>query len=89
MSDKELNTDQIKILQRILNFTPTPNSNVSELKADIDNFCRKLRLNEYSSKLVEANETSVTSNEIATMNESIKSLVTNPSKFCPQAGRNQ
>ena len=50
---------------------------------DIDNFCRKLRLNEYFFKPNEANDISVISNETATMDEPTKSLV---SKFCP--GRN-
>ena len=53
---------------------------------DIGNFCRKLRLNEYFFKPNEANDNSVISNETATMDEPTKSLVTNPSKFCP--GRN-
>ena len=37
----------MKLLKKGLKFTPTPGSNITELKADIQEFNRKLRLTEY------------------------------------------
>ena len=38
---------QVKLLCRGFTFTPTPSPNEIEIKADIQEFCRKLRLREY------------------------------------------
>ena len=42
LSNKNLGETQIELLKKGLKFTPTPNSNINELKADIDSFCRKI-----------------------------------------------
>lgn len=47
MSTKELPKDQELLLRKGLKFTPVPKLNLNELQADVDNFCRKLRLHEY------------------------------------------
>ena len=60
-----------------LKFTPTPRSNYVELRSDVKNFCRKLRLIEYS-----ANE-----NDSTNQNDLDSSLVKNPSNFNPPPNR--
>ena len=47
MPSRELSNEEIKLLERGLKFTPTPKQNRSELKTDIQEFSRKLRLLEY------------------------------------------
>lgn len=46
MSGRNLSTAEISLLKKGLKFTPTPKGNTSELKTDINEFCRKLRLSE-------------------------------------------
>ena len=41
------NEAQVKLLCRSFTFTPTPSPNEIDIKADIQEFCRKLRLREY------------------------------------------
>ena len=47
LSSKPLTEKQINLLRRGLKFTPTSKSNTIELKSDIQEFTRKLRLSEY------------------------------------------
>ena len=47
LSSTQLTEDEMKVLSKCLKFTPTPKANVSELKTDIMEFNRKLRLTEY------------------------------------------
>lgn len=47
MSSKELTKNEIQLLKRGLKFTPTPRQNTTELKNDVQEFGRKLRLLEY------------------------------------------
>lgn len=47
ISTRELSNEEIKLLKRGLKFTPTPKSNTTELKTDIKEFGRKLRLLEH------------------------------------------
>ena len=47
LSSCDLSTNEIKLLRRGIKFTPTPDINKSELKDDIEEFGRKLRLVEY------------------------------------------
>ena len=61
-----------------LKFTPTPRSNHVELKSDVKNFCRKLRLIEYWAD----------KNDSTNQNDSDPSLVKNPSNFNPPPHRN-
>ena len=63
---------QIKILEKGLKFTPTPQPNNIELKKDIRDFTRKLRLLEYFSDTDNENDDD--------------SILKNKSNFCP--GRN-
>lgn len=47
LSNRTLSTDEIELLKKSLKFCPTPKgNNSSELKSDILQFCRRLRLNE-------------------------------------------
>ena len=46
MSSRELSCSEISVLSKGLKYTPTPKGNSSELAADVNEFCRKLRLNE-------------------------------------------
>ena len=69
MSSRELSNDEIKLLERGLKFTPTPKQNTSELKTDIHEFNRKIRLLEYFND--------------RKPNEDDGSLVKNPSDFVP------
>ena len=47
LSKKTLSRYQVNILLRGLNFTPTPKRNIIQLKSDIHNYIRKLRLTEF------------------------------------------
>ncbi|CAB4033125.1 Hypothetical predicted protein [Paramuricea clavata] len=47
ISSRDLTVNEIRLLKRGLKFTPTPPQNTTELKADIHEFSRKLRLAEY------------------------------------------
>ena len=47
ISNTQLSNYQIKILSKGLKFTPTPKSNLTSLKTDIQEFSRKIRLSEY------------------------------------------
>ena len=67
-----LTTNQINILAKGLKFTPTPrNSNFNEIKDDISDFCRKLRLTE----------------ELFDKDNDDESVVRNRSKYNPTKGR--
>ena len=46
LSNRVLTDNEISLLKKGLKFTPTPKSNPSGLKADINELCRKLRLTE-------------------------------------------
>ena len=46
LSNRELTDSEILLLKKGLKFTPAPKSNTSELRADVNVFCRKLRLTE-------------------------------------------
>ena len=46
LSNRNLTDSEILLLKKGLKFTPTPKSNTSELRADVNEFCRKLRLTE-------------------------------------------
>ena len=47
LSDIILPTEQIDLLQKGLKFTPTPKVIINEVKTDLNDFCRKLRLAEF------------------------------------------
>lgn len=47
LSSRDLSTDEISLLQKGLKFTPTPSANQNELKNDVQEFGRKLRLLDY------------------------------------------
>ena len=47
LSDIIQSTEQIDLLQKGLKFTPTPKINIKEVKTDVNEFCRKLRLAEF------------------------------------------
>ena len=65
------------VLNKGLKFTPTPRKNSEELKVDIKQYTRKLRLTEYFY---------VHNNEVG--QNGPKSLIQNKSSFNPQKGRN-
>ena len=69
MSSRELSNDEIKLLERGLKFTPTPKQNRNELKTDLQEFSRKMRLLEFFND--------------HQANGDDKSLVKNPSNFVP------
>ena len=45
--NRELSKDEISVLQKGAKFTPIPKRDNNELKRDVTDFCRKLRLKEY------------------------------------------
>ena len=45
LSKRKFSESEIKLLKRGLKFTPTPNKDKVQLRADIDDFCRRLRIN--------------------------------------------
>lgn len=78
MSTKQLNESEIKLLSKGLKYTPTPSSNKQELRKDIKEYTRKLRLAEYFN-----NTESDEENENTQLD-----LVKNKSNFNPKKGRN-
>ena len=77
LSDFELTEIQKTLLFKGLKFTPTPYTNIFELKSDIRNFSRKLRLVE------------VFATEQVGQEETEESMLRNPSSFCPPVNRNK
>lgn len=74
LSDITLSNTHIEILEKGLKFTPTPKcKNYNEIKDDISEFCRRLRLAE----------------KFLDNDEEDESLVRNKSNYCPAKGRNQ
>lgn len=74
LSSKVLSENEIKILEKGLKFTPTPQrKNIEEISNDTAAFCRRLRLAEF----------------FIDKDSSDDSLVANPSNFNPPRGRNQ
>ena len=69
---------QKNILSKGLKFTPTPVENKQELKADIENFTRRLRLIEFAE---------IMKTKIRMMND--ESIVKNKSNFYPQRNRDK
>ena len=65
---RDLSTNKFKLLKRVLKFTPTPDINRSELRNDIEEIGRKLRLFEYFDN---------------NQNETDQSIVKNKSNFVP------
>ena len=63
LSNLTLNEHQINVLKKGLKFTPTPKRNVHELKRDIEQFTRKLRLVEFFSEEENSNDTSLVKNK--------------------------
>ena len=78
LSSKQLSKPQINLLLKGLKFTPTPRGNKIELKPDINEFTRKLRLAEFFHK----EETIQESNNTTP-------LVKNKSNFFPPKNRNR
>ena len=68
MSSRDLTTNEIKLLKKGLKFTPTQETNKNELRNDIQEFGRKLRLIEYYD---------------SHQNETDQSIVRNKSNFFP------
>jgi len=80
LSKLTLSSGQINILLNGLKFTPTPKTNTIQLKSDIQDFSRKLRLNEFFYK------EDVSDIEPASSNDP---LLKNNSKFYPPRNRNR
>ena len=78
LSSKQLNEWEIKLLSKGLKYTPIPNSNKQELKKDIKEYTRRLRLAEYFN---------TTESDESDSNEP-EDLVRNKSNFNPKKGRN-
>ena len=77
LSRKQLTEFEIKLLSKGLKYTPAPNVNKQELKKDLKEYTRKLRLTEYFYDL-DNNESSNEQSDI----------VRNKSNFNPKKGRN-
>ena len=75
--------NQINLLNRGLKFTPTPKANTIELKTDLHDFTRKLRLKEYFYY-----ENEETLNESETDSNINQSLVKNKNNFNPPRNLN-
>ncbi|CAG2251143.1 unnamed protein product [Mytilus edulis] len=71
LSQRTLNENEIYLLSKGFKFAPVPYSNVPELKADINNFSRRLRLKE----------------EFGNKKDHDKSLVRNKSTYTPRPGK--
>lgn len=73
ISSKTFSQEQVSILEKGLKFTPTPkHANISEIKKDIAEFSRRVRLAE----------------TFFDMNEDDSSLARNKSRFIPKKGKN-
>ncbi|CAG2217807.1 unnamed protein product [Mytilus edulis] len=75
LSNRKIDSDEMKVLNKGLKYTPTPPADTDTLSVDIKEFCRKLRLkNHFGDK------------ESKTADESI---VRNKSTFTPEKGKNK
>lgn len=81
LSNRVLNETEIK-LSKGLKYTPTPRMNNEQLKTDIKEYTRKLRLKEYFNE--DDDNSTQNQNE-----EQEQDLVRNKSDFHPKRGRNQ
>ncbi|KAJ8305853.1 LOW QUALITY PROTEIN: hypothetical protein KUTeg_016398, partial [Tegillarca granosa] len=88
LSNKILTPTEIKLLAKGLKFTPTPKSNPQELKNDIKEYTRKLRLTEYFNTKDKETEESTADETEENRNNISKDLVWNKSNFNPKRGRN-
>ena len=66
LSNTELTNDQINVLKLGLKFSPTPKQNNMDLKADINEFSRKLRLKEFWHNRDSTNDGSIVRNKKGT-----------------------
>lgn len=82
LSNRVLNETEIKLLSKGLKYTPTPRMNNEQLKTDIKEYTRKLRLKEYFNE--DDDDSTQNLNE-----EQEQDLVRNKSDFNPKRGRNQ
>lgn len=82
LSNRVLNETEIKLLSKGLKYTPTPRMNNEQLKTDIKEYTRKLRLKEYFYE--DDDDSTQNLNE-----EQEQDLVRNKSDFNPKRGRNQ
>lgn len=86
MSSHHLTDNEISLLKKGLKFTPTPKPNVEEIKTDLKQFTRKLRLKEF----FEPNEEDIVDkNVVFTAAPRDNTLVRNKSRFVPARGRNK
>ena len=63
ISSRELSSNEIKLLERDSKFTPTPRRNETELKTDIQEFGRELRLLEHFDNHQQEQENSLIRNK--------------------------
>ena len=75
LSKRTLSRYQVNILIRGLKFTPTPERNIIQLKSDIRNYTRKLRLTEFFHN--------------ATENNNLQNLFKTKSHFTPSRNRDR
>ncbi|CAC5404951.1 unnamed protein product [Mytilus coruscus] len=75
MSNRKIDSDEMKVLNKGLKYTPTPTADTDTLSVDIKEFCRKLRLKNHF-----RDQESKTDDE---------SIVRNKSKFTPEKGKNK
>ena len=73
---------EIKLLSRGLKYTPTPRMNNSELKTDVKEYTRRLRLKEFFS------ENRGDESRNTDLGDKIVNKVKNKSQFIPNRGRN-
>ena len=75
-----LSKSQIKLLSKGLKFNPTPKPDIPEIKRDVQDFSRKLRLSEFFGDENDSNKNS---------QDSCDSLVGNKGKLNPLRNRNK
>ena len=64
LSSRDLTTNEIKLLKKVLKFTPTLKTNKNELRNDIQEFGRKLRLIEYYDSHQNETDQSIVKNKL-------------------------
>jgi hypothetical protein len=84
LSDRILNKTEINLLSKGLKYTPTPSMNNQQLRIDLKEYTRRLKLREFFNEDSETDEVPSQTNE-----QEPEDLVRNKSRFIPKRGKNR
>jgi hypothetical protein len=85
LSDKILTESEINLLSKGLKYTPTPTMNNQELRTDLKEYTRRLKLKEFFNE----DDTEFDETPLHDSQPEQEDLVRNKSNFLPKRGRNK